>query len=203
MNMLKTLIDTGEKIATAASWVSGALLLATAALIAVEVVLRKAFAISLGGADELSGYAMAISCSWAFAFALYRKAHIRIDVIYMRLSRTMQLFLDIFSLALFGVFMTVLAWFGSQVLITTLAKHSTANTSLHTPLWIPQSLWLFGLLLFTLTIVLLLAGTIIGIWDKRFESVRRVSAMTTLDEEIEQGNAAPSKLMADLAGGVK
>lgn len=201
MNILKTCIEKGEIVTTAASWVSGALLFATALMIAVEVVLRKAFTISMGGADELSGYAMAISCSWSFAFALYRKAHLRIDVIYMRLSSGLQLFLDILSLALFGIFMTVLSYFASMVLITSIVKHSTANTSLQTPMWIPQSLWLFGLLLFTLTIYVILLGTIAGIRNKEFSPARRISAMTTLDEEIEEGNAASDKYMAELSSG--
>lgn len=203
MNMLKTIIDKGETVASAASWVSGALLFATAIMITIEVVLRKVFTVSMGGADELSGYAMAISCSWAFAFALYRKAHIRIDVVYMRLPSGARLFLDIFSLTLFGIFMTFLSYFAGQVLITSLARHSTANTSLHTPLWIPQSLWLFGLLLFTLAIYSILLGTIAGLWNKEFQSARKVSAMATLEEEIVEGNAASDKLIADLAGGVK
>ncbi len=201
MNILRASISKGERIARVATWISGALLFATSALIAVEVVLRKVFTVSLGGADELSGYAMAISCSWAFAYALYRKAHIRIDIIYMRISSRFQLFLDILSLALFALFMTVLTYFASQVVITSIVRQSTANTSLQTPMWIPQSLWLIGLLFFTWSIYMLLLGTIGGIWNKNLADVRQISLIATLDEEIEEGNAAPRrKTNADRQG---
>ena len=202
MNILRASISKGERIARVATWISGALLFATSTLIAVEVILRKVFTVSLGGADELSGYAMAISCSRAFAYALYRKAHIRIDVLYMRISTRFQLFLDILSLALFALFMTVLTYFASQVVITSIVRQSTANTSLQTPMWIPQSLWLIGLLFFTWSIYMLLLGTIGGIWNKNLADVRQMSLIATLNEEIEESNAAPRQgNSADYRGG--
>lgn len=201
VNSLRTMINTGERIARLATLVSGALLFATSGLIAVEVILRKAFTISLGGADELSGYAMAISCSWAFAYALYRKAHIRIDVVYSRLAARLRLALDILSLSLFALFMTVLSYFAGQVVLTSIARQSTANTSLQTPMWIPQSLWLIGLLFFTWTIYMLLFGTIGGIWQRGLAKVQQISAIGTLDEEIEEGNAAAGQETATCKGG--
>ena len=79
------LLHKTEKISQVAAWCSGLLLFLAAIMIAVEVILRKAFAYSIGGADELSSYALAISCTWGFSYALFRKSHIRIDVLYSRL----------------------------------------------------------------------------------------------------------------------
>ena len=66
-------------------WVGGALLLAAAITVSVDVIVRKLFNLSLGGADELSGYAFAIGVAWALPFALLQRANIRIDALYGKL----------------------------------------------------------------------------------------------------------------------
>ncbi len=78
----------------------------------------------MGGADELSSYALAISCSWGFSFALFRKAHIRIDVLYVRLPRKCRHLMDLLALVLFGLYMIMLSYFAFTVVQTSLAKHS-------------------------------------------------------------------------------
>ncbi len=183
MNRLLTLT---EKIATAAAWASGVVLLATAFLIAVEVTLRKGFAISMGGADEISSYALAICCSWTMAFALLKKSHIRIDVLYVRLPRAIQHILDLFSLALFGLVMIVLTRYAYLVVKTSFVKKSIANTPLATPLWIPQGLWFLGLAAFTATILVLLAATVSALLRRDVQRARELYGASTLDEEIDE-----------------
>src|SRR5687768_17111924 len=48
-----------DRVALRAVWIGGALLLASAILVSVDVTIRKLFRLSVGGADELSGYAFA------------------------------------------------------------------------------------------------------------------------------------------------
>ncbi len=79
-------------------WVGGALLLASATTVAVDVIVRKAFRLSLGGADELSGYAFAIAVAWALPFALLQRANIRIDALYARLPARTAAALDVVAL---------------------------------------------------------------------------------------------------------
>ncbi len=78
---MNRLVHLAGRVSTWAAWLSGGLLFLTAVLIAVEVVLRKVFALSLGGADEISNYVLAVTSSWTFGYALLRKAHIRIDAL--------------------------------------------------------------------------------------------------------------------------
>jgi TRAP-type C4-dicarboxylate transport system permease small subunit len=175
-----------EKISQIAVWFSGTLLFLAAIMIAVEVVLRKAFAISIGGADELSSYALAISCTWGFAFALFRKSHIRIDVLYSRLPLFGRFCLDIISNVLLLIYVSILSYFAFIVVQTSVIKHSTANTPLATPMWIPQSLWLTGILWFGLTIFLILAGTIYNLLRGDHVAAAKLSGISTLDEEIQE-----------------
>ena len=46
-------------------WFGGALILVAAILIGIDVTLRKAFNASIGGADELAGYALALGTAWS------------------------------------------------------------------------------------------------------------------------------------------
>ena len=167
-------------------WVGGILLFLTSGMIAVEVVLRKLFSISMGGSDELSSYVLAISCSWAFGFALLRKAHIRIDILYTRLPEKVRSVLDVLSLLTFLVYLTPLVYFAYWVVETSVIRHSKANTPLQTPLWIPQGLWLAGLTVFLFTIVVLLVGTIIRLAKRDVTGAQQLSGPHTLEEEIEE-----------------
>jgi len=180
------LIKKTEMISQVAVWFSGALLFLAAIMIAVEVVLRKAFAISIGGADELSSYALAISCTWGFSFALFRKSHIRIDVLYTHLPRGGRFALDIVAHLLLGIYILVLSYFAFFVVKTSVVKLSTANTPLATPLWIPQSLWFTGILWFGLTIFLILAGTIFNLLKKDGDAAAKLSGISSLEEEIQE-----------------
>jgi len=183
--MNKVLLFT-ERLNRLGVWVGGTLLLLTSAMIAVEVVLRKVFSISMGGADELSSYVLAISCSWAFGFALMRKAHIRIDVLYSRLPEKFCSALDVLSLLTFLAYLTPLVYFATLVVKTSIIRESTANTPLQTPLWIPQGIWLAGLMVFLFTIVILLIETISRLVKKDTAGARQLSGPTTLKEEIEE-----------------
>lgn len=183
---MNKLLQVAERVSQYAVWVSGIVLLFTCFMIAVEVILRKGFAVSMGGADEISNYALAMSCSWAYSYALFRKAHIRIDVLYIRFGRAVRYTLDIVSLVLFALFMTIVSYYSFWVLYTSIVRRSVANTPLATPLWIPQSLWLIGLLAFTVTIFLILVGVIYNLLTGNDDQARNLAGATTLEEEIEE-----------------
>lgn len=183
---MNKLILSAKQISQIAAWGSGLLLFLASLMIAVEVVLRKAFAISMGGADELSSYALAISCTWGFSFALFRKSHIRIDVLYTHLPRFCKHALDIFANFLLLLYIAILCYFASIVVKTSIEKVSTANTPLATPLWIPQGLWLAGLIWFGLTIFLTIVGTVYFILKKDHDSAINLSGISTLREEIQE-----------------
>jgi TRAP-type mannitol/chloroaromatic compound transport system permease small subunit len=175
-----------DRIGTWMAWASGLILFATAVLIAIEVVLRKIFTISMGGADEISYYALAVSSSWTFGYALLRKAHIRIDVLYIRMSGKIRIALDLLALTLFGACAAIATYFSFFVLQTSIRRGSVANTPLGTPLWIPQSLWFAGLVFLCLVILVLLIGTIYRTLRKDARGAHELSGASSLLEEIKE-----------------
>lgn len=172
-----------DRVATIAVWSGGALLLAAAALVGVEVVLRKALRISLGGADELSGYAFAIATSWALAFALLRRAHVRVDVVYARLPARLRAGLDLVALVAMASFAAVLTQRAAAVLGDSLAFAARATTPLATPLWIPQAMWLGGFALFLLALAPLVLRCALALVTGDTASVQRLAGARSLQED--------------------
>lgn len=183
---MRRLLENSEKLSQIAAWCSGLLLFLASVMIAIEVVLRKAFSLSIGGADELSSYALAISCTWGFSYALFKKSHIRIDVLYSRMPGTGRALFDLLAYGLLAFYIFILSYFAFLVVKTSVVKHSVANTPLATPMWIPQTLWLTGLLWFGLMIFVILGATCYYRFRGSPELAERVSGISTLDEEIQE-----------------
>lgn len=130
--------------------VFGSIFLLLSVVVVVETLSRKLFNVSLQGADELGGYALAVGSTISFSLALMGRNHIRVDVFHGRLPRRLQAamnWLSITSLALLGAF---IAWVAFKVVSDTLEYGSTAQTPWATPLIWPQSVWFAGLVVFAL-----------------------------------------------------
>lgn len=132
-------------------------MLAAALLIGVDVTLRKLFDASIGGADELAGYALAIGTAWSLGAALVERAHIRIDSLYVLFPRWLRLALDFFGIALLLAFFGLIARHGWSVVQQSWVSGSRSQSALQTPTVLPQSIWLVGLVLFFLIGLVLLA----------------------------------------------
>src|SRR5690606_9209221 len=120
------------------------LTLISALYISIDVGIRKTLNMSLGGSDALSGYAFAISISWALSFATLQRANIRIDTFYQFAPVRVGALLDFLSLVSLGVFIVYLTRYALEVAETSWALNSAANSAMATPLWIPQYLWAAG-----------------------------------------------------------
>lgn len=182
-----------HRIARLGVWFGGVLLIAAALLVGVEVVIRKAFDISVGGADELSGYALAISTSWALAFALLERAHIRIDSLYVHLPVRLCAVLDILGLLLLTAFFALITWYGFGVFQTSYNLGAQSLSPLGTPLIVPQLIWVLGLVMFLAIAVLLLVRATGALLTGDLATVRRLVGSRTLREEVaaELGESGP------------
>lgn len=112
-----------------------------------EIVGRQ-LGFSIQGVNEIGAYLLAIGSSWGFSAALLSRAHSRVDFLFPYFPPLMQSVLNAIAsvtLALLALFSVWQAW---GVLSDTLRWQARASTPLQTPMWIPQSLWLFGLAVF-------------------------------------------------------
>lgn len=142
-----------DRIETLLATVFGGIFLTLSVVVAIETISRKLFNVSVQGADELGGYALAVGSTIAFSLALMGRNHIRVDVFHERFPRGVQAalnWLSIVSLAAFGAF---IAWVAFKVIGDTLQYGSTAQTPWATPLIWPQSVWYAGLVVFALVAI--------------------------------------------------
>lgn len=150
------LLALAQRASTAGALAGGALVLAAAVLVSVDVLLRKLANVTLGGADELSGYALAIGSTWSFAFVLLNRGNVRIDALYQHLPPLGAAACDVLALLALGAFGSLATWHGLGVVTQSWASDSHSNSALAVPLVVPQALWWLGWLWFMLCVALLL-----------------------------------------------
>jgi TRAP-type C4-dicarboxylate transport system permease small subunit len=183
--MLDNLVNFGSRLSRWLVWIGGVLLIGSALLVTTEVVVRKLFNTSIGGADEISGYAFAIATSLAFSFALFERAHIRVDALYGLFPRGMQLFVDLLGLVLLTGFAAVVAWMAWQMVADTITHGSRSITPMRTPLILPQLPWLIGWLLFVAFGVLVFVAAIARWLRGDRAGASRLVGIKSIAEQIE------------------
>ncbi len=180
------LLEYARLLSRVGAWFGGVLLIVAAFIIGIDVVIRKLFSATIGGADELSGYALAIGSAWSFAFALTERAHVRIDSLYVTLPARLCAVLDILALTILLAFLAMVTWFGYGVLLNTIEFDAHSMSPIATPLIYPQGLWVAGLTLFVAIALLLLTRAVIAFVTGDIATVARLIGSRSVSQEIEQ-----------------
>jgi len=169
-------------------WFGGGLVLLAAVLIGIDVLMRKFLALSIGGADELAGYALAIGTTWGLGAALLDRAHIRIDSLYILFPQKLRLALDLLALVLFTSFFALTLWHGFGVVGQSWTSGSRSQSALETPTIIPQFLWIAGLVAFVgIAIVILVQSlrlAVAGDLPGMAQLISTRSAQEDVEDEI-------------------
>jgi TRAP-type C4-dicarboxylate transport system permease small subunit len=185
MQRLQTM---AEGISRVGAVIGGAMLLIASILICIDITTRYLFTWTLGGADELSGYALAISSAWGFSAALLTRSHIRIDTVYVRVSARLRAALDLLSLATFIFFFSLITWYAWGVLKQSWVSDSHSLSEIQMPLIVPQGLWVMGLAFFVLVSLLQFAravrALVQGDMNGLFAMIGSKSAVAEAQEEV-------------------
>ena len=157
-------------------------------LIVYEIFARKLFNHSLQGVDEIGGYVVAITGTFGMALAALERAHTRIDVLLLRLPARVQAGLNLLSYIALGLGAAFMGYMGWRTLDESLTFGSVSSSPLQVPLWIPQSLWMAGLVLFALSA---LWTALRGLLALRYglETADRVLAPPTVEDEIDEARS--------------
>lgn len=174
------LSDKIARIARFAGIGAGMLLLGSAALVTVEVISRRVFHHSMVGVDEVSGYAFAVAMAWGFSYAFFERAHIRVDILYLRLPAPVQRVLDVIALGAFAGILAIVIYKACGTLAETLRIGARASTPLGTPLWIPQSLWLCGLIFFLISLIARLFDLVRAVARRDGQEAKRLGGPESL-----------------------
>jgi TRAP-type C4-dicarboxylate transport system permease small subunit len=180
---LDAALGMAQRLARAGALGGGLLILAAALLVSVDVTLRKLANTTLGGADELSGYALAIGSTWSFAFVLLARGHVRIDALYQHLPRKLAALCDLIAIVALLVFASLIAWHGAAVLAQSWDLGARSNSSLAVPLAVPQALWWIGYAGFVVCAALLLLRAAAAMLAGDFAEANRLIGARSIEEE--------------------
>lgn len=173
-----------NRLARFAVWVGGCALFVAALMVSADVVCRKFFNLTIGGSDEISGYVFAAATAWAFPYCLLHRANVRIDVAYNLLEARPRAISDLLGLLLLSIFVSVLAYYAGVSFLETWSYGSVSTTSLQVPLWIPQGIWVTGLLFLLATCCFLTVYIVLLLIGGHFEDVARVAGIPSVSDVI-------------------
>ena len=174
------------RISRLSVWLFGAGYLLIALATTLDIALRNLFAMALPGVYEFSGYVFAIATTWGFSFVLFERAHVRIDVAYQHFGARLRAWADLLSLLALGLFVAVLSYRAWLTLDDTLLFDARSRTTMQTPLWIPQSLWLAGLLFFLICTVFLVTYVVLLLMRRRYDRVAGVAGIPHASRQSEE-----------------
>lgn len=151
---MKTLLPPGRAshamttLTDVAALACGWWLIALSVATCVEMLGRKLLGFSLQGIDEIGSYTYAIVGSIGFAHALISRSHTRVDFLLSRFPLRLRSALNLLAMLTLTAFAIISLWRGLNVVLESIDLRATASTPLATPMWMPQSLWLLGYVLF-------------------------------------------------------
>lgn len=172
-----------EQVSTVLARIAGFAILGSALMITAEVVARKLFATSIIGADEISGYILAVTVTWGASLALIRRAHVRIDVVHAQLPRVARSILDILALVSLLSVTLLFAWYATRLLRTSIRTGAVSNTPMEVPMWLPQSLWVAGWWVFAAVTVIVIIATIGALVRRDLGKAHRLAGVRGAVEE--------------------
>jgi TRAP-type mannitol/chloroaromatic compound transport system permease small subunit len=142
------------------TWVArfwGASIIIVTIAILYEVVARGFFGRATIWANETTIYLSAVTYLLGGGYALLKRGHVRIDLIYAVLTPSLKLAADLVAFACFAVYVGALLWVGTEIAWTSFLQSEGTGTPWNPPIWpVKAAIPLAGLLLLLQGVVNLL-----------------------------------------------
>ena len=181
---LDRLVAHSFMLARVSGWICGLLLTVSAFVIGLDIALRETLAVTIGGANELSGYALAVSSSWGCTVALVQRMHVRIDSVYTHLSARIRAVLDMIGLAAFIYFLAFVTFYAWKVLEQSIESNSHSISALGAPLAVPQAVWFAGFVVFLAVASVYLLRAMLAFAKGDLRRVRELLGARSVEEEM-------------------
>jgi TRAP-type C4-dicarboxylate transport system permease small subunit len=165
--------------------VGGYILLFLSFLIVVEIIGRKLFAFSLQGVDEIGGYVVAITGTFGFAYALIERTHTRIDIILGHVPLILRNLLNLLAYGLVTGAALFMLRYGYEAVSESVLFDSRSPTPLQIIMWVPQGMWLAGLVVFSVTSLAMLVHLLV-LQFKNSERGFQLYGPRVMQEEIDR-----------------
>ena len=174
-----------EQIAATLALVAGVAVAVLAVLITIDIIGRDFFGRSIQGTDEIGGYVLAFVGSLGMALTLLRRGHPRIDLFFRFFPPLLRDALHALAQITMAGFAAFMAWHAWGELQATLRFGAITNTPLQTPLWVPQAVWLGGMVFFALTAIATMVHALLLLFTNP-SAVATFYGSPTVSEEVGQ-----------------
>lgn len=136
-NALERFARTADRLSRVGSIVGGALAIVMMLTIGREVIGRYFFNAPTSWVVELDGYLLVALVYLGGAYILQIDAHIRVDLLYSRLSPRARARADLFAMALAVPFLAFVIWQGALLTWYSWDEHNR-SVVMDWPLWLPE-----------------------------------------------------------------
>lgn len=175
-----------KSVSRLAAIVGGLGIIFISVMVTVDVFIRKFAGLTLGGATEISGFIFAIATAFAYPYVLLDRANVRIDVLYTLATPKVRAFVDLLAMLAMLCFVALLSESVWQLLQRSWVNNSKSIGVVIIPLWIPQSLWVLGYLLLSLTALFLTVYAVVGLSRRNWGHVIRIIGIPSVEETIHE-----------------
>ena len=173
-------------ISTRLTLAAGWALLILSFAITFEVVSRRVLRMSLQGVDEYGGYLLAVCGTIGFSYALFERAHIRIDVLLRMLPLPLRAVADVVALLALNFFVWNLLWRSIAVARRSYDLGAIAVSPLETPLVIPQGIWALTMAFFAVVALVLAARALLALPVRDWGASAREFGVVGQEDEVAQ-----------------
>ena len=170
-------------IARGCAIVAGWALMAISVATCVEILGRKYFNFSFRGLDEIGGYMLAGVSAFGFAYALSMRSHMRVTLLFPYIPAAAQSLLNVLAMLTLAAMAAFCAWRGIFEVLDVLMSGKRSNTPLSVPLWMPQTIWFAGMVLFAAGAVFMALHSVSLLFRDRVV-LNRMYGPQSLEEEI-------------------
>lgn len=165
-----------------------------AVFVTSDVITRRFFGFSSQGTTEISGYLVAFGISWGLTTAMAEKRHIRIEAILGYFPQRIRSYLHLCAISFLEIIAVLIAWRAWQVTAESWELNAKDTGALSIPLVLPQSLWAFGLSVFTFFVTLIFLRTIVLLCMADDERIDQLLGVREISEDVKEALEATGQL---------
>ncbi|MCM3716513.1 TRAP transporter small permease [Alkalihalobacillus oceani] len=141
-------------ILTGSSFIASVTLLFMMIIIVGEIIARVLFSHSFQVVHELSAYLLVAIIFVGAAFSFQSGSFVRIEILREKYPHKIKKIIEMIFMAILLIYLAVLTYFISILTINSYTLGSSSTSVMRTPLYLPQSLMMFGMLLFFVYVLL-------------------------------------------------
>jgi TRAP-type C4-dicarboxylate transport system permease small subunit len=164
-----------ERISSVSGWLSGIGVIVMVVVVIVDVFLRYFFSRPLLFADDVGVYCMIYIAFVGAALTLKMRRHIMVDLLYARLPRKVQSWLDVITTLLGTLVICIITWESADWVHYTYESGFRSPGILQTPMWIPMAVVPLGLFFWSMQYIVESIKAINGLRGQHLQAKERVT----------------------------